>query len=291
LYVPVQEGGPYNYGGAVKLRPNGSGGYGAVDEFVLHPGQGEEAANPMTRNGRAYYMTTLSAAEYNCGSILSFRPRDLKGEIVYAFKGTPDACFPLTRLSEGSSGALYGVSETGGSGGYGSMFEFQPSGSGVAESVVYSFPGGAGGQAPLGGVTIDKRGNIFGVTFIGGTGGFGTVYELKPKSGGYDEKILHNFSGPPDGAGPTAPLTFLGGKIFGTTGDGGTGRCVSSGRGCGTIFELDSNGSHYRIAYDFQGPDGEDPANGPLIAGPGVLFGATEAGGPNGLGEVYEFVP
>jgi hypothetical protein len=49
--------------------------------------------------------------------------------------------------------------------------------------VLYTFPGGAGGQYSYSNVLVDKVGRLYGTTYgVAGQGGFfpGTVWQIKP---------------------------------------------------------------------------------------------------------------
>src|SRR3984957_2499000 len=70
----------------------------------------------------------------------------------------------------------------------------------AGETVLYSFKGNPDGYGPLGGLISDQSGNLFGVTMQGGANGLGTVFELSPNgTGGWNETVLHNFTGGTDG--------------------------------------------------------------------------------------------
>src|SRR5580704_15485095 len=86
--------------------------------------------------------------------------------------------------------------------------------------------------------------------------------------------VLHNFTGAPDGAFPSSPLTSDGdGNYYGTTQSGGA-------FDKGTIFKVDTSG-RVTVAYSFTGgDDGAAPA-GRLILHccNGAFYGVTTAGG------------
>jgi uncharacterized repeat protein (TIGR03803 family) len=111
--------------------------------------------------------------------------------VIYAFKGGKDGSDPddSPGLVADKVGDLYATTANGGGasacgGGCGTIVKLTPSGAGFKESVIYAFPGGAGGQNPYGGVTFTKKGTIMGPTWIGGTGscssasgsGCGTIF-------------------------------------------------------------------------------------------------------------------
>jgi uncharacterized repeat protein (TIGR03803 family) len=95
----------------------------------------------------------------------------------------------------------------------------------------YNFTGTSDGGLPEG-VILDKAGNLYGITGVGGSYGEGVVYELSPQAGGsWKYTLLHTFNDY-NGAEPVANLT-LGpdGKLYGTTATGGA-------NGGGVVFQL-----------------------------------------------------
>jgi len=106
--------------------------------------------------------------------------------------------------------------------------------------VLYSFGALPDGKNPAGGL-IDVDGTLYGTTADGGayrcTRGSecGTIFAVDTSG---DETVVHDFSGPPDGATPYAGLTYADGTLYGTTEDGGSGACVSYDPGCGTVFSV-----------------------------------------------------
>ena len=113
-------------------------------------------------------------------------------------------------------------------------------------------------------------------------------------------KVLHEFRGNFDGAGPTdALIQDSNGNLFGTTIGGGLidGPCAPLG--CGTVFELSPNGSGgwtMQTLHRFgRGSDGERPSGALVQDGAGNIFGTTEYGGQVGCGStcgtVFELSP
>lgn len=88
--------------------------------------------------------------------------------------------------------------------------------------------------------------------------------------------VLHNFSGPPDGANPYAGLIQdAAGNLYGTTNDGGTSNV-------GTVFEVDTSGTE-TVLYSFTGgSDGGGPFGGVVRDAAGNLYGTAYGGGPHG---------
>jgi uncharacterized repeat protein (TIGR03803 family) len=114
------------------------------------------------------------------------------------------------------------------------------------------------------------------------------------------EKVIYNFAGKPDGAGPVSGLVAdHAGNLYGTTKYGGKGSCTGSGfTGCGTVFELSppavAGGAWTEtILHSFSTPnDGIYPATALVVDSLGNLYGTTGAGGGSGnTGTVFELSP
>jgi uncharacterized repeat protein (TIGR03803 family) len=115
-------------------------------------------------------------------------------------------------------GNLYGTTTSGGIYNAGTVFELTPSGDGEwAETTLYNFSGGpSDGFDPTGGLAVDRAGNLYGVTTMGGlygvTSGFpGTAFELTPGDNGWTFILLHTFCSLPqcaDGEDPVGNLVL-----------------------------------------------------------------------------------
>jgi uncharacterized repeat protein (TIGR03803 family) len=106
-------------------------------------------------------------------------------------------------LARDKLGNLYGTTSYGGAHNFGSVFVISPGG---AETVLYSFGDHANdGLYPLGGVVLDKTGNLYGTTSIGGVSNHGTVFKVAPAG---DETVLYNFSAGADGCNPDAGVVI-----------------------------------------------------------------------------------
>jgi uncharacterized repeat protein (TIGR03803 family) len=163
--------------------------------------------------------------------------------------------------------------------------------------VAYSFKDdGTDGSQPNAGLIVDEAGNLYGTTYFGGFHGNGTVFELTPtRDGGWEETLLHNFSGK-DGAGPDANLVLDAvGNLYGTTLYGGSGPCSYNGLdGCGTVFELTpkaGGGWKEKVLHSFNGNDGYEPSSSLIFDRAGNLYGTTFVGGSYGAGTVFEITP
>jgi uncharacterized repeat protein (TIGR03803 family) len=181
---------------------------------------------------------------------------------------------------------LYGTTQLGGTGGWGTVFQLAPNTGGktYTEKVLYSFTGLADGANPVSDLVIGNSSVLYGTTYGGGANGYGTVFELSPpvKTGGpWTEKVLYSFLGGTDGAYPAAGVAWrsASGVLYGTTYGGGTA-------GLGTVFEIiPSSGSgtwSEKVLYSFQGgTDGAYPLADLVLANSSAitLYGTTSAGG------------
>jgi uncharacterized repeat protein (TIGR03803 family) len=152
---------------------------------------------------------------------------------------------PWATLVSGGEGRLYGTTTVGGVQGIGPPpgacgYE----GCGVVyrigkhgqEKVIYRFTGGLDGDVPVGSVSFDATGNLYGTALQGSTNcdpglACGEVFRIDP-SGNFT--VLHSFGAP---AGPWGGvLVGLDGSLYGTTNFGGSKRC--GGSGCGVVFRI-----------------------------------------------------
>jgi len=89
----------------------------------------------------------------------------------------PNGSFPTGGVIIDSAGSLYGATIGGGngscSGGCGVVYQLAPSANGKWKyAVLHKFNGSDGGQ-PLGGLTLDSKGNLYGTAY-------NVVYEITP---------------------------------------------------------------------------------------------------------------
>jgi len=212
--------------------------------------------------------------------------------VLHTFNYT-DGANPYTGVLMDSSGNLFGTTYSGGTGGYGTVFELVNSSGTYAETVLYSFADKPDGAYPKAGLIMDSSGNLFGTTYFGGTYNFGAVFELVKSSGTYTETVLYSFAANADGAYPQAGLLMdTAGNLYGTTSQGGPG----SANGLGTVFELVNSSGTYgeKLIFSFgsatncAGPDGSTPQSELIMDASGNLYGTTAQGGANGYGTVFE---
>lgn len=153
--------------------------------------------------------------------------------------------------------------------------------------VLHDFSG-KNGANPQAGLTLDKAGNLYGTTYIGGTNNSGTVFELMPSNGNWTYRLLYKFDGDGrNGANPAANVILdATGKLYGTTYYGGA-------YNSGTVFELMFKHGEWteKVLRSFTGAgDGGSPVAGLILDKNKNLYGTTYKGGASDTGTVFELI-
>ncbi len=266
----------------------GGSGYGTVyklskgKETVLHSFSGSDGIYPFaalaTDKAGTLYGTTIGGGASSYGTVFALNSSGLT--TLYSFTGGADGSEPFSGLVLDKKGNLYGTTEVGGSSGLGTVFKLNIKTK--KETVLHSFTGGTDGSYPIyGNLLMDKLGNLYGTTEVGGSSNDGTVWEVSAKG---KETILHSFAGGSDGQyGFEQSLAMDSkGNLYGTTEDGGA-------HNVGVVFKLNIKTKKETVLYSFGGTsgDGEFPSSGLVRDSKGNLYGTTQTGGANALGTVF----
>jgi uncharacterized repeat protein (TIGR03803 family) len=207
-----------------------------------------------------------------------------------ASAGGADGSGPQGSLVRDSKGNLYGTTFSGGASGNGTVFELlRPAvkGNPWTEQVLYSFGTGTDGANPVGGVSFDKAGNLYGTTSAGGTDAYGTVFQLAKSDSGWTENILYQFQMLNDGGVPYAGIvldTFD--NLYGAATAGGLG---GDNNGGGTIFEITPSGGSWSFTSLYSLPGwGISGTFRNILLRNGDIYATTHCDGNNNAGTVYE---
>lgn len=294
-------GGAYNAGVVFELVPSVDG----WTETVLHSfGNGDDGWDPQSNlifddAGNLYGTTENSGGQNRGGTVFKLSPgkSGLTETILYSFPASiagPDGDGPIGGVVMDSQGRLYGVTQFGGAGGNGAVYELAPDNGDYKETIIYSFNVNDGLQ-PGSGLTIGSGPALYGTTYFGGDMsvcyyvGCGIVYKLtKGAEGNWNETVLHEMTGS-DGAYTVGPVVFdSSGNLYAAAEQGGI-------LGMGSVFMLSPNvGGNWKETvlhiFDFKFPDGEDgesPYAG-VIVGDGRVLGTTMSGGIHDAGILFE---
>jgi uncharacterized repeat protein (TIGR03803 family) len=276
LYGTTNQGGTSagcSCGTVFKLTPEG-------ELTVLHSftgGYAYPSALTLDTAGNLYGFEYATNAN---GSIFKVTP-DGTFSLIYSFcslSNCADGSAPVGSLILNKAGNFHGTTNRGGQFNQGTVFELTPA---YAESVLYSFTGGSDGGNPVGKLTQDAAGNMFGVTYGGGptSAAYGTVYKVTPAG---MESVLYSFcqlANCTDGARPAGPLaldTF--GSVYGTTILGGT-------QDAGVAFKVTHAGVE-RVLQDLT--IAADGGNGAVLDRVGNVYVEIYSGGKSSEGSVVK---
>ena len=190
---------------------------------------------------------------------------------IYDFCQLPncaDGQSPNTGLTFGRDGNLYGVTSGGGSTDDGTFFKISREGKLTTLYNFCSLPNCADGGGPRAGLTLARNGTFYGITFVGGAQGLGTIFNIT--TSGILTTVYSFCPSSPCLIGQEVgrPLTVVNdGNLYGTATIGGA-------YGCGTVFQLTPEGQ-LRTVHTFDYSDGCNPVGGLLQASDGNLYGTT----------------
>jgi len=198
---------------------------------------------------------------------------------LYTFTGAYDGAGAVGLTPDGL-GNLYGITEYGGTNGFGGIYEFTPST--LNFSVLYDFTNGLDGAYPLDPLVLGSDGNFYGTTQGDSQTNFGTIFSISPNG---SLTVLYTFTGQTDGGTPSGTLAEGPGETFyGTTFYGG------NSSGYGVIFTVDVYGD-YNVIHTFDFFNGGGPYGGLVLASDGNFYGTCDYGGANNEGIVFRITP
>ena len=252
--------------------------YSVLYNFTGIPdGQNPYAGLIKDSSGNLYGTTLVGGNAGGYGTVFEIN-RSGTESLLHSFDRTDGYLLFATVLRD-KSGNLYGTSEQGGTGGEGVLFKLSKSGK---LTVLHNFAGGTtDGCLPLGGVTMDAKGNLYGTTSLCG-GGYGEVWKLSKKG---KITVLHGFKdGSTDGAIPESGNFLMDkkGNLYGVTVEGGPANR-------GVVYELSPAGK-FTLLYAFAGGanDGCFPSGTLAMDASGALYGTTQECGSSGDGIVWK---
>lgn len=238
LYGAAIGGGPAHAGVIFKI---------ATDDTytILHAFSGtmEEQGNPngliIDARGNLYGTAGTDSpptfCEGFCGTVFELGANGTF-RTLYDFSGETDGAIPFGAMVRDRAGNLYGTTTLGGTGvcsdqGCGTVFRLAPNG---PLTTLHSFAPGTDGHLPMGALAMDKAGNLYGTTALGGGSGCrgegcGTIFEIAPD---LTETVLHAFARKQGGFARSGLMKDKTGNLYGTA-SYGNGTAID-----GTVFRL-----------------------------------------------------
>ncbi len=282
MYGTTSAGGAYNNGSVFRIGPTG-----AFQTIYAFQG-GADGSSPQSflieDSAGRLYGTTSAGGAFGGGTV--FRIANSTKTILHNFGSGSDGSAPLGGLVFDRAGNLYGTTSAGGANGNGTVFMLSPRSIVWVETVLHSFGTGTDGAVPYAGVTLDSAGDVLGTTSVGGTSGYGTIFQLS-KQNSWAETIVYNFQNQNDGAVPYAGLIADGlGNFYGAATEGGS-------QGGGSIFELTPAGSGWNFTpiQSLAGSGISGTFRNLMLSSSGTLYATTHCDGQDSAGTVYQLVP
>lgn len=289
-----QDGGSYPQGGMVSMNDwyygttqfGGSNSQGTIFRYsafdnifeIVHnldagAAEGRYPFGSLIVSENDELMGTCSEGGMN-GTGTVFRYTEDSGFInLHSFQAGSDGGFPKAGLTELSTGVFYGVTDFGGSNGFGTIYSIDSIGTFIN---VHNFEYSEDGSNPTASLAVMDDETLIGTSSNGGANNFGTVYTYNTGSG---IENIHNFSIPRKGANPQS-TQFFENHIYGTTYSGGE----FNG---GVLYSTGLDGST-EIVHEFHPMmDGQNPNGDLYIASDGTMYGTTRFGGISESGSVF----
>ena len=231
---------------------------------------------------RAILVAFLAAAACASGALA----QDTRFSTLYKFEAPAATTFtsalgsqPDTTPAVGPAGAIYGMTSVGGQYGNGVIYRFDQESHQYTVLHTFSALDANGdnedGASPGNGLTAGPNGVFYGMAYLGGTNGNGTIFKITASG---DFTVLYTFSAlgangnNQDGAGPLRTIVIgRDGNLYGTTRVGGENNCLFT-NGCGVAWMIDGKGN-LTVIHQFTADEGHAAS---LIQGlDGYLYGCA----------------
>jgi uncharacterized repeat protein (TIGR03803 family) len=217
LYGTVSEGGQQSYGTIFQLTTSGSISF--IHEMSYSDGGYLYSGLCVGQDGNLYGVGNDGGDNGN-GSVFQVTTTGTF-TVLHSFSYSTDGGDPQAPLLAGTDGYLYGVAESGGTAGNGTVFQVAPV-PGGSYTVLHTFTGVNGdGSQPNGGLLQTADGTFYGVTTDGGDSNEGTIFKMTVSGTNVTFETVHSF----DNSVGTYPYGGLAtgsdGYLYGTTQDGG----------------------------------------------------------------------
>jgi uncharacterized repeat protein (TIGR03803 family) len=260
LYGTAKIGGTDGAGIVYSVNADGTG-YTKLHEFT--DAQGFELSGKLLEgtDGKLYGASSQNTG--GGGTIFRINKNGSAFEIIHSFTDLSTGYAPLGSLIEDNTGALFGTTNYSTSGA-GVVFKMNKDGSGY--TVLKTFDGSEI-YFPAAGLFVSGN-YLYGACSNGGAEFKGGIFRIQKNGTGY--QVLHEFNGSSDGSNPYAPpIIANNGKLYGTTGNGGT-------NSQGIVYSMDITGANYSILHNFSDAvDGAYSYAGVIQASDGLIYGTT----------------
>jgi len=276
IYGTTLQGGLYGSGTIYRMNRDGTG-FVAIRSFTGGSDGGYLYGALAEGSDGMFYGTGNQGGAYGQGTVFRMNKDGTGFAVLNVFNGSSGSR-PFAGVIEGTDGAIYGTTISGGAVGYGVVFRMNKNGTGYTVLRSFSAPEGI---YPYGGVVEGSDGALYGANNQGGVYGAGTVYRINKDGSGF--AVLRSLNQNPDGAYPQYGVREgSDGALYGTGTQGGTS-------GGGTVYRINKDGTGFEV-LQAMGTTAGSPRNptGKLAFGSdGRLYGTSAAGGDANLGTIF----
>ncbi|MFT6922163.1 MAG: putative repeat protein (TIGR03803 family) [Crocinitomicaceae bacterium] len=279
LYLSTVFGAANNHGAIVEYDPIT---YTATDVFdydLMVTGGRTICPMMLAGNGNLYGMATEGGVN-DMGTLFEFNVSTYAFSKKVDLAGASSGDSPHGGLIEASTGMLYGMTQTGGAGVRGVLFEYQ-----IATDTLikkYDFYSG-NGTFPKSTFMKASNGKLYATTGGSFASGNGAIIEYDYFNDSYSDIL--EFEDESNGVDPSSGLTQTpDGMLYGLTSSGGA-------FGRGVLYQFNPATSVYTVKHHFDIGTGYNSRGVLLLAQNGKLYGGARDGGPIGKGMLYEYDP
>ena len=267
------------------MNTNGTG-LTTLHTFTGAPNDGSQPVGQLVLSGQSLYgMTTFGGSATNQGTIYAVNTDGSGYQILHVFGAShDDGVAPFDSLTLVDS-YLYGMATSGrtpdGSSVPGVIFRINLNGTGYTNLHFFASDGSEGALASSSCSLIASGSTLYGMTSAGGSTNRGTIFKINTDGTGFT--TLYLFHGAVDGSAPNGDLILSGSTLYGMTTYGGNSDALF---GCGSIFQVQTDGSGFELLHSFV--DGCGLPLGSLTLVSSNLYGMTSRGGTNDDGVIFQ---
>ncbi|MDB6069756.1 MAG: 3-carboxymuconate cyclase [Verrucomicrobiales bacterium] len=283
LYGTASEGGAGGFGNV--FRVSLTGGFEVLLDFT-GTGGAARGSVPGALLGHAdgnFYGVTQGGGTGGSGTVFKITPAGAH-TVLADFTGSGGAV-----LGAGPRGGLvaqgnvlYGVTESGGAGGFGTLFKITTAGAWTLMADLTGVAGARPGAAPQGGLHLHTDGLLYGATASGGTSDQGTIFRLSTAAAPVFTVLRH--AADATGSQPNGNLVRdAAGVLYGTTASGGSA-------GVGTVYKITTAGV-FTLLASLDGVSAAGAAGGLAEGTDGNFYGVSEGGGRGNRGGIFRVTP
>ncbi len=247
LYGMASQGGTANGGTLFEYNFNTNTFTKKLDFVSATTGSYPQASLFKASNNKLYGTTGVGGLN-GAGTLFEYDPATStftkKVDFISANGNNPNSA-----LVAAANGKLYSTTSTGGVNNKGVLFEYDYLTNVYTKKV--DFNGTGNGHQPYGDLVLANNNKLYGLTYQGGTGGKGVIFEYDPANNICTKKF--DFINATTGMFPVGRLTLASnGKLYGNTEYGGTNNS-------GILFEFDPANDNFTsiLSYTNNTPSGD----------------------------------